>query len=148
MLNKDLQNTIKSLSVDDLQSLKRNLDKYIADAEEREKPVKYITQSDIGCVLIGTEMFQLKIFNHHGDGDNEVYIFQNRTSWLEMFKDKEERYCYSVNGVFNLYDHDCANPIISDNILTTISGDYYIYVYAESYSNPKICFVPKEKCVC
>lgn len=84
------------------------LDKHISD--------RFITESDIGSLTVGTNDFKYNIDNLYGDGYNRVYVTNTdkRLNCLDFLT--------IVEGDFNIYDYDCGN-----NIAITLHGKYAIY---------------------
>lgn len=75
------------------------------------------TISDIGSIKIGNNNFTFNIPNNYGDGENDIYIF-NQNVHLQGLD-----FLTTCNGEFNIYKYDCG-----DNISCTLKGKYAIYV--------------------
>ena len=135
-------NDFKYLDIDTLTRISENLNKILASKieEEKTKPITLTTESDRASVMIGNSEFQLSIFNHYGDGTNEIYIYKSDLGREKDFGKDEYKACHTVNGHFYIYPYDCQKPSDLDNTYE-LEGTYYIYVYAPSYTRPKIVFV-------
>lgn len=90
------------------EKLTEYLDKNISD--------RFITESDMGSLAIGTDDFKYYISNLYGDGYNKVYV-TNTDKHLECMD-----FLTSVEGNFNIYNYDCGN-----SIAITLHGKYAIY---------------------
>lgn len=81
----------------------------------------FYTESDIGCVKIGIESkCTFFISNGYGGGIITVLVYD---------KDEEEFSNYPLSGQvegaeINIYDYDCDGG----EVVTTISGKYFIYI--------------------
>ena len=144
MLYKDLKDEISKLNLDDLINLKENMDKFISEAKERDKPMHFTSESDIGSVLVGSGVFKLLISNYQGDGINDIWIFKNEQSFRDKFKDWNTSWLkqiYSLGGIFTIYNYDCAKLNDQDSMLITLNGQYDVYVLSRDFQQPQICFV-------
>lgn len=150
MLYKSLITEISKLNLDDLITLKENMNKLISEAEERDKPVHFTSESDIGSVLVGSDVFKLLISNCQGDGTNDIWIFKSERSFKDKFKDWSadwHKQTYNISGIFTIYNYDCAKLNDQDSMLITLNGQYDVYVLSRDFQQPQICFVQVERFV-
>jgi len=150
MLYKSLITEISKLNLDDLITLKENMNKLISEAEERDKPVHFTSESDIGSVLVGSGVFKLLISNCQGDGANDIWIFKSERSFKDKFKDWNadwHKQTYNISGIFTIYNYDCAKLNDQDSMLITLNGQYDVYVLSRDFQQPQICFVQVERFV-
>lgn len=150
MLYENLKAELSKLSLDNLIDLKEKMDKLISEAKERDKPMHFTSESDIGSVLVGSGAFKLLISNCQGDGTNDIWIFKNEQSFRDKFKDWNtswHRQTYSISGIFNIYSYDCAKLDDQDSMLITLNGQYDVYVLSRDFQQPQICFVQVKRFV-
>ena len=90
---------------------------------------KLTCDSDIGSCLIGNKDWTFAVPNFGGDGTTEIYIFdREEKSFYDFEKKHDLKFISSVQGLFNIYNYDCAFPECDDNdIILTLNGRYGIY---------------------
>lgn len=86
---------------------------------------KLITSSDAGGVKIGVDQFTIVIPNGYGDGDTEVFIYDDNDKIDDDIKYNQLKFLTFIDGEkINIYSYDCGNEVAE-----TISGRYGVYYY-------------------
>lgn len=95
---------------------------------------KYKYSCDGGTLLLGNENFQCAYVNNYGDGTHRVYIKDHKEEWPKLPNGVSFHDLYhfegDVKGKFNVYAYDCLNNeelTAKENILTTLTGRYFVY---------------------
>lgn len=76
----------------------------------------FTTYSDVASLKVGNEGFTINIPNQYGDGENNVYIFDN------MVELSCVDFLTTIEGTFNIYGYDCGKEVA-----ITLHGKYAIY---------------------
>lgn len=86
------------------------------------------TLSDAGSLKVGGGGMTALISNHVGDGTNECGITSDDSqSWkLDTLMEQAD---VTLRGDIDIYTYDCGS-----NVLKTISGDFFVYIYDNMFT--------------
>lgn len=89
---------------------------------------RFETISDAGSIKVGGGGMTALIPNHAGDGTNECGITSDG-SVLWKLNTLMEQADVTLRGDIDIYTYDCGN-----NVLKTISGDFFVYIYDNMFT--------------
>ena len=86
------------------------------------------TTSDAGSVRIGNDYFKVLVPNGYGDGCTVVIVGEYEDE--DAIAEDGGKFWSIINGKdFSVYCSDCGNE---DDVATTLSGKYYVYILGDT----------------